>query len=390
MTELLLKIFIKNRKETSSGTVREKYGALASGVGIACNLLLFVLKLVLGILSGAVAVLADAFNNLSDIGSSVVTMLGFRIAKKPADKGHPFGHGRMEYMSAFMVAILIILVGIELLKSSAEKLFSPSPLQVSPFLFIGLVGSVLVKLWLGLFQRRLGISIGSSALIATARDSANDCISTCAVLASVIVFKATGFNPDPYVGILVALFILWSGYCTARDTLSPLLGEPPPKELVEGIENTILEHKDFCGIHDLIVHNYGPGRRFASVHVEVPQEMDMLYCHEQIDDCERELHEKLGIETVIHMDPIAVNDPVCNTLRERVADDIKSINRELNIHDFRVVHGTGHTNLIFDIVVPQGFKISDSELKAKVNELVKRIDKTYFCVINVDRNYIGD
>ncbi len=388
MTKLLIGLFVKNSGDTADSKVRDSYASLAGGVGIGCNLLLFLLKLAIGIFSGSVSVIADAFNNLSDIGSSVVTLLGFRIAKKPADPDHPFGHGRMEYMSAFMVAVLIILVGVELLKTSVEKLFAPTPMQTSSFVFIGLIGSVIVKLWLSRFQKKIGNIIGSAALTASSHDSANDCLSTAAVIVSVLVYRFTSFNPDAYAGILVALFILWSGISTARDTLSPLLGEPPEKELIDGIGSIILKNDEFLGIHDLIIHNYGPGRCFASVHVEVPQDIDILYCHEKIDDCERELHETLGVETVIHMDPISVNDPFVTGLRETVAAKVKVIDSSITIHDFRIVNGTGHTNLIFDIVVPAGFSVSDSALKKRVNELVKEIDTTYFAVINIDRNYI--
>ncbi len=389
MTRLLIKLFIKDGKNIENPIVRDKYGSLGSFTGIACNLLLFIIKCSLGLISGSISIMADAFNNLSDIGSSVITLIGFKMAKKPADPDHPFGHGRIEYMSAFIVAMLIMLVGFELLKTSVTKIFEPTSLTLTYVTIIGLAVSILIKFWMFLFNRKLSKIINSLSLKATAQDSLNDCLSTLAVLISLIVCKFYSVNLDAYVGIAVALFILWSGFSAAKDTLNPLLGEPPSKELIKSIEDGILKNKNFYGIHDLIVHNYGPGRCFASVHVEVPEDININLCHEQIDACEVELKETLGIEVVIHMDPVSVNDSFTSNLRGLVAEKVCLIDSDFSIHDFRIVMGEKRTNLVFDVVVPLNCSIRPTELKAKIDSLVKEIDQKYFCVINIDYDYVG-
>ncbi len=389
MTKLLIRLFIKDRHNTEDPKVRDAYGSLGSFTGIGCNLLLFIIKCGLGLISGSISIMADAFNNLSDIGSSVITLIGFKMAKKPADPDHPFGHGRIEYMSAFIVSMVILLFGIELLKSSVGKIFEPSELTLTYITIIGLIASILIKFWMFIFNRKLGKKINSLSLKATAQDSLNDCLSTLAVLISVIVFKVYEINLDAYVGIAVALFILWSGINAAKDTLSPLLGEPPAPELIKSIETEILKNEKFYGIHDLIVHNYGPGRTFASVHVEVPEDININLCHEQIDACEVELKETLGIEVVIHMDPISVNDGFTTDLRNKVAQKVQEIDSIFSIHDFRIVSGEKRTNLVFDVVVPHNYTKKPSELKEEINSLVKEIDNKYFCVINVDYDYTG-
>lgn len=389
MTKLLLKIFVKDYKNTKDETVRERYGALGSFMGIFCNLLLFILKLILGLISGSVSIMADAFNNLSDIGSSVVTLLGFKLSKKPADPDHPFGHGRMEYMSAFIVAVLILLVGAELFKSSVSKIFSPEPLNISLITVIGLIISIAVKLWMSFFSRKLSKLINSGSLKATAQDSLNDCISTSCVLISIIIYKFTDLNLDPYMGVLVALFILWSGFSSAKETMSPLLGEPPSKELIDGIKNGILKYKEFSGLHDLIVHNYGPGRCFASVHVEVPADINVLKCHELIDRAESEISAALGIEIVMHMDPIAVDDSGVTETYNALLEKVHTIDSRLALHDFRMVEGENRINLVFDVVVPPDFQMSKAELKSEICDLVREIDERYCCVIQVDIDLTG-
>lgn len=369
--------------------MRERYGALGSFMGIFCNLLLFILKLILGLISGSVSIMADAFNNLSDIGSSVVTLLGFKLSKKPADPDHPFGHGRMEYMSAFIVAVLILLVGAELFKSSVSKIFSPEPLNISLITVIGLIISVAVKLWMSFFSRKLSKLINSGSLKATAQDSLNDCISTSCVLISIIIYKFTELNLDPYMGVLVALFILWSGFSSAKETISPLLGEPPSKELIDGIKNGILKYKEFSGLHDLIVHNYGPGRCFASVHVEVPADINVLKCHELIDRAESEISAALGIEIVMHMDPIAVDDSCVTETYNALLEKVHTIDSRLALHDFRMVEGENRINLVFDVVVPPDFQMSKAELKSEICDLVREIDERYCCVIQVDIDLTG-
>lgn len=387
MTNLLLKIFIKNYKNTADPTIRRKYVNLGSVTGIFCNILLFAIKFSIGLLAGSMSIMADAFNNLTDIGSSVITMIGFRLSEKPADKEHPFGHGRFEYMSAMLVAIIILLVGFELFKSSAEKIFNPTDLKIGIYTIILLSVSVIIKLWMFVFNKKLGKKINSTGLIATAQDSINDSIATFAVLISVIIFSIFGVNIDPYVGVLVAAFILFSGFKTIKETLDPLLGMPPEKETINSILKIVLENDNFVGIHDLIVHNYGPGRSFASLHVEVPADADIVACHEDIDACEKKLHNTLGIEVVIHMDPIAVNDENTQKTKDDITRVIAEYDNRLSIHDFRMVDGEEQINLIFDVVLPSEMQIKDSVFKEKINEICKKIDSRYVAVITIDRDF---
>ena len=389
MTKLLLKIFIKNHKNTADPLIRRKYINLGSVVGILCNLILFAIKLIIGLLAGSVSIMADAFNNLTDIGSSVVTIIGFRLSIKPADKEHPFGHGRFEYMSAMLVAIIILLVGFELFKTSVEKIFTPSELKVEFYTIILLSISVIIKLWMFLFNKKLGKSINSSGLIATAQDSINDSIATFAVLVSIIISKIFGINVDPFMGIAVAVFILYSGVKTIKETLDPLLGMPPEKETIDAIATMVLANEKFVGIHDLIVHNYGPGRSFASLHVEVPSDADIVACHEDIDACEKEIHGALGIEVVIHMDPIAINDENTIKTKEAVCNAIGKYNSKFSIHDFRMVNGEEQINLIFDVVVPNDITLKDFEIKSKIQEICKELDSRYVTVITIDKDYIS-
>ncbi len=387
MTKLLLKIFVKDYKNSADPVVRHKYINLGSIIGVLCNIVLFLIKFSIGILAGSVSILADAFNNLTDIGSSIVTLIGYRLSVKPADKEHPFGHGRFEYMSAMLVAIIILLVGFELLKSSVEKIFNPTELKIELFTIILLLVSVMIKLWMFLFNRKLGKSINSMSLVATAQDSINDSVATFAVLVSTLIFSLFNVNIDSYIGVLVAAFILYSGIKTIKETLDPLLGMPPEKETIEAITTMVLSNDNFVGIHDLIVHNYGPGRSFASLHVEVPSDADIVACHEDVDACEKKLQSVLGIETVIHMDPIAVNDENTNKTKELVVDAIKNYNDKFSIHDFRMVNGEEQINLIFDVVVSNDTKLKDSEIKAQIQNVCKEIDSRYVTVITIDKDY---
>ena len=389
MTRLLLKLFIKNPNDTANPTVRRKYVNLGSAVGAVSNLLLFVIKMIIFFISGSISVMADAFNNLSDIGSSAVTAIGYRLSEKPADKEHPFGHGRLEYMSAMVVAVLIMLVGFELFKTSFDKILNPEALRFEIFSVVALSASVIIKFWMFLFNRKIGKKINSAALVATAQDSVNDCVSTTAVLASHLICKFFGINIDPYVGLAVAIFILYSGVNTIKETLDPLLGMPPEKETIDSIVKIVLANEEFVGIHDLIVHNYGPGRSFASLHVEVPADVDIVACHEDIDACEKRLETELGIHVVIHMDPIAINDEKTQKTKESVAAAILDIDSKLTLHDFRMVDGEEQINLIFDVVVPSDIKLSDQKLKAKVQEVCQKIDNRYMTVITIDRDYIS-
>lgn len=393
MTELLIKLFIKNSEDVNDSAVRLKYGTLGGAVGIVCNLFLCALKITIGLITASISIVADGLNNLSDMGSSIITMIGFKMAGKPADSDHPFGHGRMEYMSAFIVSVLILLVGTELFKSSVSALVSgESAPAYSVWAIIILAVSVLVKLWMCLFNRRLGKKIDSDALIATAQDSLNDMVATSVILISVGVsmLVTLPFNLDAVMGVFVSLFILYSGIVSAKDTLNEILGTPPDKKLIEEIENTILSFKEFKGIHDLIVHNYGPGRQFASVHVEVPQDSDIVKCHEQIDLCEKLIDEKLNISLVIHMDPIDVNNEAVSKAKEGIINAVKEIDGNMSVHDFRMTPaGETRTNLIFDVVVPSTVKMSHEELGERINESAKKINPTYCCVITFDNDFTG-
>ena len=389
MTTILLKLFVKGYQNTDDPEVRDKYISLAGVTGIVANVLLFLIKGALGLISGSVSIIADACNNLSDTGSSVITLIGLKLSKKPADPDHPFGHGRIEYMSAFIVSLLILLVGFELFKSSVEKIINPAPPTVSIVVIIGLVASIFIKLFMFFFMNKMDKAVNSGSLKATAQDSLNDCIATGAVLVAMVIAKIWFINLDAIIGVLVALFILWSGFNTARDTLSPLLGEPPEQSLIDSIESHIMSYEEFSGIHDLIVHNYGPGRQFASVHVEVPEDINIVLCHELIDRCELEIKESLGVETVLHMDPIATNDEVICEMRGKIFAIVSEIHPTMSIHDFRMVEGENRTNLIFDVLIPAGYTATEKELRKNISSKVKEIDEKYFCVITFDRDFTG-
>ena len=393
MTALLIKLFVKNYSDTKSIEARNRYGNLGSVVGIFVNVLLSVTKIVIGLIGGVLSITADGFNNLADAGSSVVTLIGFKLANKPADRDHPFGHGRMEYISAFIVSFLILLVGFELLKDSVTALKNGEAMpQFKIVSIIVLIISIVVKCWLYFFNRKIGKTIDSTALIATAKDSLNDCIATGAILVAAIISRliAVPFNLDAVMGIFVAIFILYSGLVSAKDTLNEILGTPPEKKLIEEIESTILSFEEFKGIHDLIVHNYGPGRQFASVHVEVPQDSDIVKCHEQIDLCEKLLDEKLNISLVIHMDPIDVNNEAVAKAKESITKAVKEIDEGMSVHDFRMTPASEkRTNLIFDVVVPSAVKLTHKELEERISEIAKKINPTYCCVITFDNDFTG-
>lgn len=393
MTKLLTRLFVKNPDDVKNNATREQYGSLSGIVGIICNLLLCIFKITVGALTASISIVADGLNNLSDMGSSVITILGFKLANKPADKDHPFGHGRIEYMSAFIVAILILLVGFELMKTSCSALIDGTPMPTYSLVsIIVLAVSVVFKLWLFLFNSKLGKKIESETLLATAQDSLNDSIATAVILLSVGVSKLVElpFNLDAVMGIAVALFILFAGINAAKETLNRILGEPPSAKLITDIERAILSHDDFVGIHDLMVHNYGPGRLFASVHVEVPQDIDIVHCHEQIDLCEKEIYDTLGVALVIHMDPMDVNNEQVAFVRQQLSDGIKVINNELTLHDFRMTPmADTQTNLVFDLVIPQNFTLTEKELKEKVSQIAKLINPTFRCVITVERDFTG-
>lgn len=384
MNNLLPRLFIKDYQNVDNMVVRSKYGKLAGVVGILCNVLLFLGKLLIGTLSGSVSITADAVNNLSDASSSVVTLLGFKLAEKPADEGHPYGHARFEYLSGLVVAAMIVVIGVELVKSSVSKILHPEAVEFSAAMVIVLLLSIVLKFWMASFSRSLGRRIDSEALIATAADSRNDVISTAAVLTTCIAGHLTGWKIDGYVGLLVAIFILYSGVSIARDTIDPLLGEAPNGDLVRMVAGEIGAYDKVLGIHDLMVHDYGPGRRFASVHVEMDSHEDPLICHDIIDDIERDFLTKHNIHLVIHYDPIVTDDEELNHMRELVTAVIQGIDPRLTIHDFRMVRGPGHTNLIFDLAIPFEMKEQKKELSRQINERIQFEDKKYYAVITFD------
>ncbi|MGM9598337.1 MAG: cation diffusion facilitator family transporter [Faecousia sp.] len=384
MSGLLLRLFVKDYRNTEDPKVRGAYGKLAGVVGIVCNLLLFAGKLIAGLLSGSVAITADAVNNLSDASSSLVTLLGFKLAERPADEEHPYGHARLEYLSGLAVAALILVIGVELGKSSIEKIINPETVLFSWLTLAILIGSILVKLWMALFCYKLGKKIDSATLTATAMDSRNDVISTSAVLLGCLVGHFFGLQIDGYIGTLVALFIIWSGCGIAKETISPLLGKQADAELVKSISDLIMSHEKILGIHDLMVHDYGPGQCFASVHAEMDSRENPLDCHDIIDDIERDALRELRVHLVIHYDPIVTDDEELNQMRALVSAELKQIDPQLTMHDFRMVRGPGHTNLIFDLVIPYSMENRKKELKERIDERVQFEDKRYYTVITFD------
>ena len=384
----LVRLFIKDCDNVTDPAVRERYGILSGAVGIALNLLLSAGKLFAGLMTGSISITADAFNNLSDAGSSVVTLVGFKLAGQKADDGHPFGHGRMEYLAGLLVSLMILLVGVELGRSSIGKILHPEAVDFSLVSTGILAASILVKLWMGQFNRGLGRKIGSAAMAATAADSLSDAVATAAVLAGTLVNRFAHVNIDGWVGLAVAVFILRSGWGAAKDTINPLLGESPDPELVKQLRELVLSHPQVVGMHDLIIHDYGPGRRLCSFHAEVPQDADILDAHDAIDHIEREIKEKFGIETTVHMDPIATADEKVNQLRRQVADLARVVEPEMTIHDFRVVRGPTHTNVIFDAVVPHKCRLTDEEVLQRLHRAVSALDPAYQAVIQIDRAYV--
>ena len=388
MISLLARLFIKPDPAREEPETRRAYGVLCGIVGICLNVLLFAGKFLAGTLSGSIAITADAFNNLSDAGSSFVTLVGFQLAGQKPDSEHPFGHGRMEYVSGLAVSVLILLMGLELGKTSIEKILHPEPVDSSPLIFAILCASILVKLYMFLYNRRLGKKLASPAMEATAMDSLSDSVATAAVLIATLVGRFTGLEIDGWCGVLVAAFILWSGINAVRDTLDPLLGTPPTHEFVQRIRDLVMAHSTILGIHDLIVHDYGPGRVMISLHAEVPATGSVMTIHDAIDNIEQELHRKLGCEAVIHMDPIATDDSTTVVLRNKITELAHCIDPALSIHDFRMVPGPTHTNLIFDVVTPFGFRLEDAEVARQLRALIRTFDSHYVPVIQVEHSYI--
>ena len=386
MISLVAQLFLKTEGRDEAA-LRKEYGILCGAVGIALNVLLFAGKFFAGTLSGSIAITADAFNNLSDAGSSFVTLLGFQLAGQKPDSDHPFGHGRIEYLSGLAVSMLILLMGFELAKSSLDKILHPAPVDSSWLVIAILCVSIAVKLYMSFYNRSLGKKLNAPAMLATAADSLSDSVATTAVLIATLVGRFSGLMIDGWCGILVAAFILWSGFNAAKDTINPLLGTPPTHEFVDQIKHLVMAHPAIIGIHDLIVHDYGPGRVMISLHAEVSASENVLELHDEIDNVESELREKLGCEAVIHMDPIVTDDGITEETRERVAALVHCIDDAINIHDFRMVAGPSHTNVIFDAVVPYGFRLTDSEVEEKIKTAVRTLDGNYFAVVKVERSY---
>ena len=389
MTDLIVKTFIKDHKNINDQKVRTKYGILSGCVGIAVNVILCLLKFFVGSLTGSIAITADAVNNLSDAGSSAVTVFGFKMAGKPADRDHPFGHGRIEYITAMIVSFIILFMGIELAIQSVEKIRSPENVQFSLVGAIIIAVSILGKLWLAFFNKSLGKKISSPAMTAVVADSISDIAATSITLIALIL---SNFFPnlhiDGWLGIVVACFVLKAGLEIFRDTLSTLIGKSPSKELVEALKKKILSYDHVSGIHDLIVHSYGPGRDFATVHVEMPSDLNVMVGHNIIDDIENDVKKEMGIDLTIHYDPIEVNNERVTELKEITENVVRKVNPELSIHDFRIVDGPMHTNLIFDVVIPYGFKESPKEIISEISSQISEINSSYFTVIKAEHSFV--
>ena len=388
MISLLSRLFIKDYKNYGDAAVRQSYGTLCGLVGICLNILLFAGKYFAGILSGSIAITADSFNNLSDAGSSLITLLGFRLAAKRPDPGHPYGHGRLEYISGFVVSFLILLMGFELAKSSIQKILAPEPVQAGWLPAAILIASICVKLYMFFYNRAVGRKIGSAAMTATATDSLSDAVATAVVLLSMGIAHFFDVNIDGYAGVLVALFILYAGYSAAKDTLAPLLGQAPDPDFVQRVHDIVMAHPEVIGIHDLVVHDYGPGRKMVTLHTEVDGKGDFFTLHDTIDNIERELTAECGCHATIHMDPIESDNETVLAMRDKVADLVRLIDPAITIHDFRLVPGKTHTNVIFDAVVPPSFPMSDEAVAERIRLLVADAYPDHYAVVDIDQSYV--
>lgn len=387
MTKLLVRLFIKDSENYSDKKVRTAYGVLSSITGIVLNLILAGAKYAAGVISGSISITADAINNLSDAGSSIVSFFGVKISAKPPDKDHPYGHGRVEYISAFIVSFFVLFMGVELLKDSVGKIINPEPVKFSFLSLAILVISILCKLWLGVFNKNLGKKINSAPMMAVMKDSFSDCLATSVAAVSIIVSAFSNINIDGYLGVVVAVFIFIAGFDILKETLGDILGRPPEAEFVEEITEKIMSYPHVCGVHDMIIHDYGPSCRFASVHAEVPSDEDIMELHDIIDGIERDIYNEYGMLTSIHMDPVVINDERINELKKITQDSVSRIDERLSIHDFRVVEGPSHTNLIFDVLLPNDMKCSNREICQKIEDELSKIDERFFCVITVDHAF---
>lgn len=389
MTSFLIRLFIRRREDVQDACVRLSYGNLAGITGIVCNVLLCAIKFFTGLFTGSISITADAVNNLSDASSGVITLLGFKLAGKPADPEHPYGHARMEYLAGLVVSFVILLIGVQLAGESVQKILHPAAATFGIVPAVMLVFSILVKLWMAGFYRSIGKKIDSTTLLAASADSRNDVISTGAVLLALLISAWTDLDLDGWMGMAVALFILYSGIGLIKDTLDPLLGRAPSEELTRRVEEKILSYEGILGTHDLMVHDYGPGQCFASVHVEMSAEMNVMRSHDIIDTIERDFHEQDHIHLVIHYDPIEIGSEAVGTMRQWVTERVHAVSPLLSIHDFRMVKGALHTNLIFDVAAPSSYESTDAEIKQQIQRSVQENanGETYYCVITVDRSY---
>ncbi len=388
MVSLLARFFIKNQNDAKDPAARQAYGILCGAVGIFLNLCLFAGKFLAGTLSNSIAITADAFNNLSDAGSSIITLIGFKMAGQKPDPSHPFGHGRIEYISGLLVSVIILLMGAELLKSSVSKILRPEEMVFSPVVLGILLCSILIKCYMFLYNRKLGKRLDSAAMLATATDSLSDMLATSVVLAATLIGHFTSLTIDGWCGVLVGLFICYAGFGAAKDTISPLLGQAPDKEFVRQINDIVMSYSDVLGIHDLIVHNYGPGRVLISLHAEVPADGELLALHDTIDTIEHELRNTLHCHAVIHMDPVCTGDEQTMRLKALVTGYLKEISSAVSMHDFRIVAGPTHTNLIFDVAVPYDFPLPDNELSEKIKARIRQDNPSYFAVIDIDKQMV--
>lgn len=390
ISEYLAKKFIINHENIEDAKTRNSYVYMGSIVGIICNLVLSIIKITVGAISGSVSVLADGFNNLSDMASSVITMIGIKLANRPADKEHPFGHGRMEYLSALIVAFMVMLVGVQFIKSSVDRIMNPVPISFEMIPFILLLLSLLVKLWLSRFNKYVGEKINSSALKAASVDALGDVFTSSCVLISFVAAKFTTLPIDGYVGLVVSAAILYAGYSLVKDTISPLLGEAPDEELVKAIKQGVLSYDNIIGVHDLIIHNYGVGKCMASIHAEIPSNIDLITIHEIIDAAEREISQKLNIYLVIHMDPMCIHDEKINSLKGDVQNILLKYDSIKSMHDFRITEGENKINIIFDIEVDAhniNTNEKEEELRSKITEEIKKLNPLYNCVITIDKYF---
>lgn len=394
MISLLVKLFVKKHKKIEQvqhieeDTERIIYGLVCGWAGVVLNVCLFLVKYIAGVISGSVAITADAFNNLSDSGSSVITLLGFHMSKKKPDADHPYGHGRIEYVAGLMVSLLIFLMGFELLKIAFDKIIHPAAVETSFVVIVILSISILVKSYMAYYNYSMGKKINSTALNATAMDSLSDCLATSAILLAMIVQHFTKWKIDGWIGLFVAGVVLYAAYSTAKDTIQPLLGMPPNQEFVDKVESIVLSHEIVEGIHDLVVHDYGPGRCMISLHAEVAGNKDIFLIHDEIDHIETELNKELGCESTIHMDPIAMDNEVIRQNREAVESIVRRINSQYSTHDFRMVIGPTHTNLIFDVLIPRDEKVEEVNLQEQLEKEVRKMNPDYYAVIKIDRSYI--